>query len=65
MSEFERILMECRYLLSLNKNYNDLALIFHISEKIVYDDLNNKLPKMDTLLYRKVKDALNNQNRAY
>ena len=50
--------MECRYLLSLNKNYNDLAIKFNISELEVYNDLNKKLPKLDTILYKRVRDVL-------
>ena len=59
MTEFERILLECRYLLSLNKKYNELATIFNISVEEVYDDLNNKLPKLDSLLYKRVIRELN------
>ena len=60
MSEIERILMECRYLLSLNKSYKELAKKFNISEIEVYDDLNNKLYKYDSILYQKVQNILNN-----
>ena len=62
MSEYERILMECRYLLSLNKNYNELANIFNISVNDVYNDLNILLPKLDSILYNRVKIVLNNKN---
>ena len=62
MSEYERILMECRYLLSLNKNYNELANIFNISVLEVYNDLNKRLPKLDSILYNRVKIVLNNKN---
>lgn len=62
MSEYERILLECRYLLSLNKNYQDLSNIFKISVQEVYDDLNNKLPKLDTILYQKVNCLLKKNN---
>lgn len=62
MSDYERILLECRYLLSLNKNYNELANIFNISVLDVYNDLNNKLPKFDYLLYKRVSKVLNKEN---
>ena len=62
MREFERILMECRYLLSLNKNYKELANIFNISVLEVYNDLNIRLPKLDSILYNRVKIVLNNKN---
>ena len=62
MSDFERILLECRYLLSLNKTYQELAFIFDVDVKIVWDDLNNKLPKFDKLLYKRVRNVLNINN---
>ncbi len=58
MNEFERILLECRYLLSLDKSYQELSNIFKISVNEVYDDLNNKLPKFDPILYNRVKKKL-------
>ena len=58
MNEFERILLECRYILSLNKNYYDLADVFNTSEEMVYNDLNNKLPKLDKVLYKRVENVL-------
>ena len=54
MTEIERILMECRYLISLNKNYKELSKILNIDEKIIYDDLNNKLKNIDTILFKRV-----------
>lgn len=62
MSDFERILLECRYLLSLNKNYCDLASIFQISMDEVWHDLNNKLPKLDKVLYKRVEGVLKEKN---
>ena len=59
MSDFERILLECRYLLSLNKSYPELAKIFNISIEEVNNDLNNKLPKLDYSLYKRVNYVLN------
>ena len=59
MSEYERIMLECRYLLSLNKNYDDIAKHFNISIKDVYNDLNVKLPNIDTILYERVNKVLN------
>ena len=54
MTEIERILMECRYLISLNKNYKELSKILNIDEKIIYDDLNNKLKNIDIILFKRV-----------
>ena len=62
MTDFERILLECRYLLSLNKNYSELASIFNISMDEVKSDLNDKLPKLDYLLYQRVNHVLNKNN---
>lgn len=59
MSDNERIMLECRYLLSLNKDYEELANIFKISVNDVYQDLNVKLPNIDTILYKRVNKVLN------
>ena len=59
MNDLERVLLECRYILSLNKNYQDLSLIFKKDINIIYDDLMNKLPKFDTILYKRVNYVLN------
>ena len=58
MREHERIMLECRYLLSLDKDYYDLANLLNISVGDVYDDLNNKLPNIDTKLYERVNEVL-------
>ena len=62
MSEYERIMLECRYLLSLNKTYYDLANLFQISVDDVYRDLNVRLPSMDTKLYERVNKVLKKNN---
>ena len=62
MKERERIMLECRYLLSLDKSYNDIATILNIKESEVYNDLNYKLPKIDTILYKRVIKVLNKDN---
>ena len=59
MSEKERIMLECRYLLSLDKTYQDLANLFNISINDVYQDLNVKLPNIDSILYKRVNKVLN------
>ena len=58
----ERIMLECRYLLSLNKNYQELSNIFGISKNIVWDDLNNKLKNIDIMLYNRCQKKLKNIN---
>ncbi len=62
MKEYERIMLECRYLLSLEKSYYDLANLFNISIDEVYLDLNVKLPNIDTKLYERVNKVLNKNN---
>ena len=59
MTDFERILLECRYLLSLNKSYDELSLIFNIDINTIYDDLMVKLPNLDTNLFQRVNSVLN------
>ena len=58
MSINERIMLECRYLLSLNKSYIELAKLFNISISDVYNDLNVILPSIDTILYQRVNKVL-------
>lgn len=58
MEDVKRIMLECRYLLSLGKNYCELSKIFNIGEDIIYHDLNNKLKDYDTILYQKVQKKL-------
>ena len=62
MKECERIMIECRYLLSLDKNYYDLANLLNISVNDVYDDLNVKLRRIDTKLYERVNKVLKEKN---
>ena len=62
MKEYERIMLECRYLLSLDKNYDDLANLLNISVSEVYNDLNVILPNMDTKLYKRVNKVLKEKN---
>ena len=63
MSETERILLECRYLLSLNKSYIDIAKYLNIDENVVITDLNNRLPKLDQILYNRVTKKLKKINK--
>lgn len=58
MEDKKRIMLECRYLLSLNKSYYDIAKYMKISERIVYNDLNVVLPSIDKILYKRVKKVL-------
>ncbi len=56
--DIKRILLECRYLISLNKSYDELSKILDIDKDIVYDDLNFKLKDYDTKLYQRVSKIL-------
>ena len=62
MSECERIMLECRYIISLNKNYDELANYFNISVIDIMNDLNNKLPHIDSKLYNRVNKVLKEKN---
>ena len=62
MSEYERILLECRYLLSLNKTCHELSLIFHTDVETIYNDLTTKLEKLDSILYKRVMCVLKKNN---
>ena len=62
MKDYERIMLECRYLLSLNKSYHELANLFNISAKDVYYDLNVLLPNIDTKLFKRVNKVLKKNN---
>lgn len=61
MNDYERILLECRYILSLNKNIYELSLIFHTDMDRINDDLMVQLPKLDTILYQRVNHVLNKE----
>ena len=54
----KRILMECRYLISLNKTYRELAKIFDVSPSTVCIDLNDRLYNLDKDLYYRVKNII-------
>ena len=58
MSDVERIMLECRYVLSLNKSYQELSKLMHINIDIIYDDLNNKLKSIDSILYKRTQNCL-------
>lgn len=60
MEDIKRIMLECRYLLSLNKNYYEISRILNISEKTVYNDINNILKNYDTILYQRVIKKIRN-----
>lgn len=53
-----RILLECRYLISLNKSYRELAKIFNVSPSTISLDLNKRLFNLDKTLYYRVKSTI-------
>ena len=59
INDFERLLMECRYMLSLDKSYEDLAKKFCVSKETIYQDLNYKLLHKDKELYKRMQKKLN------
>lgn len=58
MSIKERILLECRYLISLNKSYRELAKIFKVSQSTISNDLNTRLFDLDKDLYYRVRNIV-------
>ena len=60
MNDNERIMLECRYIISLKKNYQEIASFLKINEKVVINDVNVKLKEMDHLLYERVQKIINN-----
>ena len=62
MELYERLLMECRYLLSLNKTYIELSKILKVDKNIIISDLNNELPKYDNILNQRVQKVLKKIN---
>ena len=58
MDIIKRILLESRYIISLNKSINELVPIMNIEEETIYDDINFKLKKFDTELYERVISVL-------
>lgn len=62
METTKRILLECRYLISLNKSYYDLAKIFNVSVDTIKFDINIRLKDIDQELFYRVKDNINKNN---
>lgn len=60
--DIERIMLECRYLLSLNKNYCELSKIFGVNQKIIWNDLNVNLKNIDVKLYNRCQNKLKKIN---
>lgn len=58
MEDIKRLMLECRYVLSLNKTYYDISNILNINEEVVYNDLNYRLKEFDKILYNRVKEKL-------
>ena len=59
MSETERIMLECRYYLSLEKSFHEIARYLHEDDQTVFEDLSIKLSKIDSSLYQKIQKKLN------
>lgn len=53
----KRILLECRYIISLNKKIDELVKIFKVSKSTIYKDLNERLYIFDKELYFRIKDT--------
>lgn len=54
-----RLLLEARYIISLNKQINDLIPIIKVDKETIYNDINYRLKKFDLELYQRVISVLN------
>ncbi len=59
MEIIKRIMLESRYIISLNKTISDLVPIINVSEQVIYDDINYRLKDFDKDLYKRVIGILN------
>ena len=53
-----RLLLEARYIISLNKQIRDLVPIIRVDEETIYNDINYRLKKFDNELYQRVISVL-------
>ena len=56
----QRILLEARYIISLNKNIKELVPIIKVSERTISRDIKYRLENFDTELYNRVIKILKN-----
>ena len=54
MDIIKRMLLEARYIISLNKKISELVPIMHLSEEVIYNDINHHLKSFDKELYYRV-----------
>lgn len=59
MDIVNRIMLESRYIISLEKEIKDVAMIMNLDEKVVNKDINYYLKKFDLTLYNRVISVLN------
>ncbi len=59
MKDVERLLLECRYILSIKKSFKEIAHYLGVREEVVYNDIMNILPKYDKTLNFRVKERIN------
>lgn len=57
-------MLECRYLLSLNKSYQELSNIFGVSKDVIWYDLNINLKNIDGILYNRCQKELKKINNS-
>ena len=58
MDDVKRILLECRYLLSIDKSFEEIAKYLGVKEELVYQDIFRTLPKFDKTLYSRVQKRI-------
>ncbi len=58
MEIVRRMMLEARYIISLNKNISELVPIMKINEETIYNDINYRLKVYDLELYNRVISVL-------
>lgn len=59
MSIKKRVKDEANYILKTGYTIREIAKIFNVSKSTVHKDLNDRLLKIDNIVYKKVKEILN------
>ena len=54
MDIIKRMMLEARYIISLNKSISQLVPIMNLNEEIIYNDINYRLKEYDYELYNRV-----------
>ena len=58
MNDVKRLLLECRYILSMDKSFKEIAEHLGVEEELVYKDILDTLPKFDKSLFYRVQKRI-------